>query len=340
MKTKFIFPYYLPSNEHQYWKLYSQEFLDHFFIKNLNYDKIVFFHPEEPDKIIYDKEFFSNLKETLNKHSVELELWIGNYETKLDSCVINWPSIWIYYSYFFYQSCHLKVIPNKFDKGYVFLNRRSRLHRSLMIDKLYQCNLQDFGHISWHGINKDSFGTLNNYQFKFFNNSIKTFDDLVSTKEENTRFGFCINFQEYFSGFVNLISESEYQIKDISEKTWFSILHRKPFMILGVKGVHRILEDMGFELYNEIFDYSFDFEDDLNTRIDMIAANLQKLQHIDLDQTYQKILPKIEYNRNVLMNIIKNKLLIPEKFYQYLSTETGSNKYYLNLYNEKINAVR
>lgn len=335
MKTKFIFPYYLKKEEYKYWNLYSDDFLNYFFVKNLDYDKIVYFHPEEPNKLINDHNFYNNLSNLLSHNNVELEIWLGNYE-KRDERIINWPYFLTNFSYYFYQLCHIKHNYMNFDRGYVFLNRRSRLHRAIMIDKIYEYNLQNFGYISWHNIGFDSYGSFNLYKFNYFNNEIKQFDNLYSNDFENQENGFCINFNEYFKGLVNLVAETNCDIKDISEKTWFTILHNKPFLILGSKGINHTLVDLGFELYDEIFDYSFDFEENLEIKTTMIAENLIKLKYLDLNRVYEKLYPKINYNRNVLINIIKNQKLVPNKFYEYLETSSDEDKYYLNLYKTKI----
>jgi hypothetical protein len=45
-----------------------------------------------------------------------------------------------------------------------------------------------------------------------------------------------------------------------SEKTFKPILHAQPFLIYGQQGCNRYLENMGYKLYTDWFDYTFDDE--------------------------------------------------------------------------------
>ena len=75
------------------------------------------------------------------------------------------------------------------------------------------------------------------------------------------------------------------------------IVFKKPFIIYGGKGIHSKLEELGFKLHIELFDYSFDNEDNrldliceqVNKYIDMHPNKLRDIIDFDLvDYNYEK----------------------------------------------------
>lgn len=101
-----------------------------------------------------------------------------------------------------------------------------------------------------------------------------------------------------------------------TEKTWRPILWGKPFLIAGVAGINKELKSMGFELYDEIIDYSFDNETDVNKRMEMIALQIATLckSNFDLNKIYRNLLyPKINYNRKLMMNNILEGKYLPKE---------------------------
>ena len=66
---------------------------------------------------------------------------------------------------------------------------------------------------------------------------------------------------EYWESVIDLVGEPyTHYGASVTEKTFKPLFWQKPFLILGGQGVHTFLKSEGFELYDEIFDYSFDNE--------------------------------------------------------------------------------
>lgn len=94
----------------------------------------------------------------------------------------------------------------------------------------------------------------------------------------------------------------------VTEKTIKGLFYKKPFLIHSVRGYHKWLNDNGFELYDELFDYSFDDKDDSN-RIKMYVNECRRILNMDLRELKDKIeqmKSKIEYNYNRCEEISKN----------------------------------
>jgi hypothetical protein len=110
----------------------------------------------------------------------------------------------------------------------------------------------------------------------------------------------------------------EYELM-YTEKTWKPLLMGKVFFILGSHEYYKNLRDMGFELYDEIFDYSFDSIVDLNERLDMFHKTLEKVLTTDINIILDKvrsIKEKILYNKNLALSIdTKDPIIDRYKFF-------------------------
>ena len=88
-----------------------------------------------------------------------------------------------------------------------------------------------------------------------------------------------------------------------TEKTWKQFLYEKPFISIGVKGSNHSLLDLGFELYDEIFDYSFDLEENNLIRLKGFWTQIERY----LDWKVSAFKEKLE--------IIEHKLIHNRKTY-------------------------
>ena len=102
---------------------------------------------------------------------------------------------------------------------------------------------------------------------------------------------------EYLQSNIDLVLEADIDTLFITEKTWKPIVFKKPFIIYGGKGIHSKLEELGFKLHIELFDYSFDNKDNrldliceqVNKYIDMHPNKLRDIIDFDLvDYNYEK----------------------------------------------------
>ena len=68
----------------------------------------------------------------------------------------------------------------------------------------------------------------------------------------------------------------------ITEKTWRPIQYGRLFMIAGSKDCEQRLKDMGFDIFDDILDKSYDTQSDY-VRIDMMYASLKKFMQSNTD---------------------------------------------------------
>ena len=344
MKTKCIFWYWKEKqltnvlkkeNRRQFvyrqLKIRDQKLLE---VCDNSYDtKIVYFAPEEC------RLFLPNILDIINpvlkNNNNTLELWIGNFEENQNKhtigtdqlgdriTIVNWWQQLMLESYYYYRNKHLTYEFN-FDKAFVSLNNRITQYRCHLIDKMTEHNLLNHGYISW--LKSFDEGLYDN-EFKYFDNRTIKLEDLDHKLTLNEE----IIEPSYFNGFVNIITEGDINFKDISEKTFYAILHKKPFLILGSVGIHNTLKDLGFKLYDNIFDYSFDTEHNLNSRIDGIIQNIKSILEKDYNKLYKSCLDTAEFNYNRYIEILKESNIIEKKFLDYLNLDNLSNHEYVNL---------
>ena len=109
---------------------------------------------------------------------------------------------------------------------------------------------------------------------------------------------------EWMESHIELIHES-YCTRGFmwSDKVCKSIWYLKPFLVVGCQGWYKHFEDLGFKLYDEIFDYSFDNIRPYNERWKAILKECDKIlnmSHKELTQKTLDIREKMIYNKKLM----------------------------------------
>ena len=69
----------------------------------------------------------------------------------------------------------------------------------------------------------------------------------------------------------------------------------------------------GFKLYDNVLDYSFDDEEDVFKRYDLIIEQLIKLKNKDYNKLYDLMEPTLEYNKQLIHKITHGSNHIPNE---------------------------
>lgn len=192
---------------------------------------------------------------------------------------------------------------NDFKYPFISLNNQAHYHRCVLIDTLAKYDIINKGIVSWH----DFLSGSQFYEFKYYDKSIRTLPDEFHTKLDS----FLIP-DVYKECFVDVIAEATHLCPIMSEKTIKPILLQKPFLTLSCKHYYRHVQDLGFKLYDEIFDYSFDDCEDIHERAELLIQNVVKILDSDHKKLYESIKPKLEYNMNNVIKLKKQKISIPD----------------------------
>lgn len=251
---------------------------------------------EEGTNILHDvtNPRYKNIQPIMHYPGYFLTTWFQNFESRIKS------------------ADDIDNIDYKYV--YVSLNNKPHWHRCLQMDLLVKNNLLDCGAVSWNMWFLDQGRILDqklSYEFRYWTPEILLLDELKEGKcgWENQL------PEQYHESYVQLISESTINAMFLTEKTVPAFILHKPFIVSGPKNFHKMLTSFGFKLYDEIFDYSFDSEDDIEKRFDMICQNLINLKKYTPDEfkfMYKKLWPKLEHNSKLLRELATDANLIPE----------------------------
>jgi len=220
--------------------------------------------------------------------------------------LIFWPTFWFNWAERLLvgnNNLYKTQTYNNFLYPFISLNNKSHNHRCAMIDMIAKYNLLDSGKVTW---NKTPHPNLN-YNFRYFDNGFRGLSDDFVNKLDS--FLIC---QEQHQSFLHVIGEATTDVPFITEKTVIPILYKKPFITIADKNFSSYLRNLGFELFDEIIDYSYDSLENLEDRADAMIKNILPLLKEDYNKLYQKLLPKLEHNYNRAWQIIKDINYIPD----------------------------
>jgi hypothetical protein len=224
-----------------------------------------------------------------------VEEYYNNIEpTNLNLNFEKWPTFW------------LNRTLGNLDLSKQFINTDYKHHFIMMVNRahFWRCQLLDLlgkhklifkGAISWHNMPKFR------YDWKYTKPRIMCLTDNFHNDNQHSKVPL-----EYFNSFAQLVSETSADARWITEKTVTPLMLGKPFIVAGSPGFHKMLKEWGIELYDEIFDYSFDSIIDTEKRYDLLLKNFDELVNYslrDLNLLYTKIKDKIEYNKTKIFQI-------------------------------------
>lgn len=289
--------------------------------------------------------FWKKLNDKLKKNNLNFRIVFSGYDkepcfdfAKKHSNIIveNIPLYFLFFLYYHAKDRIGKLSQdieniyknNDFKKLFITLNNKPWKFRCMMMDYLCEYNLLKYGTYSWL---KDGDFSLN-YKFRCFDDKFKKLNHVVN--EDNVE-GEFVPFLDnlYGNPLINLITESNEDEIGITEKTCKSLLIGQPFIVYSKSGFHKVLEDFGFELYDEIFNYNFDSFEKPIDRMKGICINLKNLKNKNLSELYSSILPKLQRNQKRAFDIIKNQKFIDKKYLKLLK----DNKEFINIEYPKVN---
>lgn len=273
--------------------------------------------------LLGETEWMVNIKPEhitlLNQHNIKIRILHGcgknqyyiDYYKKMNVDINNvefWNTHWFNWS----SACLIgsKIDYNlyepdstEFKHSFISLNNRRHIHRCILIDEMAKNNLLDKGIVTWTNFLNEN----PNYEFKYFHgNQLLLNDDFI------TKLDSFLLPPEWHQSLFHVVTEATHEAAFPSEKTAIPILMKKPFIVFSCIDYHKMLTELGFQLYDEVIDYSFDSEPNIELRAEKYIQNVVKISMLNKVETYNLLRPKIIYNYNRAIEIIKSKDLIPQ----------------------------
>lgn len=359
--------------------VWEQRDLDEFFnsIDVPELESIVF---EGPWEFVYDRlnagershEEFQRLVNLSNRRNIPLHIVTGGTKDNIPLFDFNdpqyktikmhyWDTFWFAYTYYelmrtpnkTHNDKHLKLLTDyavdlnqEFEFPYITMNNNPKTHRAMLMDELAKHDLIDKGAVSW----RDMHNSLADIRSTFEDGITDSmymgmkFDHWKPRRIFLDQDYVWLNQHQlppqYKQSFFQIVTESfEHEIL-FSEKTATPLFFAKPFLILGTKNYNRRLTDLGFVLYDELFDYSFDSMDNLKDRVEGVVQNLIEIMSYSNAKKNQKlgaIRDKLVYNKQLAHKIALDINLFPKPIldvHDYrLRTNTGGDTVIYQLIN-------
>jgi hypothetical protein len=339
------------------WTYVFKEFVDDVVNNVTDVDMVILDCLDEVDYYdkVFDKQDIARLLDITLKHNIPVKIATANINKRpaLDKypnvSVICWSTYWFARTYRFWR--YLEADQVNLLKGvdirdanvcrnfelttpYICLNNIRKNHRSALMDMLAKNDLIKHGALTWRDMCHAKVD--DRYPYKYWKPEVLLLDQglAVEFRQETMPI-------EFNNAFMQLVTESDDTDTFFSEKTATPMFLNKPFLVASNFGFHKELKTLGFELYDELFDYSFDSEVDMGTRYDKLAQNLKQyvgLTPSQLKDYYNKVSDKIRHNRNLSIKyaleapkeIMDLHLLVEEKVQDYVGP-LNSIKYYTDI---------
>jgi hypothetical protein len=198
---------------------------------------------------------------------------------------------------------------NPRDNKFLYLsyNRNVRPHRVHFLSNILSKNLLDIGKVS-----------LN--QFEYFQDLPEDHPIAQLQKrapieiDRGLEYNWAndITIQDHEDTFISIVTESltdKYTLF-LSEKIWKPISCGHPFMVLGNKGTLKKLKQLGFKTFDKWFDESYDNEEEMNIRSEMIVNEIEKYKNKTVDELKQirnEMVEICEHNRINYLQMVTYK---------------------------------
>jgi hypothetical protein len=136
---------------------------------------------------------------------------------------------------------------------------------------------------------------------KFVKDAPYTSDDL--TQDQRNDHGLTV-FKYHLDSYCNIVLESQFDVDQsggafITEKTFKPIKHGQLFFIVGGPGSLQLLRDLGYRVFDDILDNSYDLELNHTQRWIKLLESIKKAQESGLDKLYKKVLKDLDHNQKL-----------------------------------------
>jgi hypothetical protein len=200
-------------------------------------------------------------------------------------------------------------------------NNFGHYYRCMLIDRLYRDNIiNESNLISWQNKKVDQ-----TYTFNWFETKQILVDDFQESQFNVNR------HPNYDSTFLHVVTETSNEHFFITEKTVKPLILGRPFIVYSKPGFNHMLQDMGFELYDEIIDYTFDLIQDREEYCEGLVDQIKKIDKLsftELENINKTLIPKIQRNQQRALDIRYDgrfQDIVMSEWKKYQSNDTSIN---------------
>lgn len=197
-------------------------------------------------------------------------------------------------------------------RHFLTFNRMPRPHRLAFLQSLYDEGLLENNYYSLINKNLDLQWFKDTEYMKLY--KPEDFTVPINNLQQST-FNYYSLPKEYSDSAFQIVTETTDNVIMFTEKTFIPIITRKPFVTFGGVHTNKVLKEFGFKLYDTIFDYGFDDEEDSVIRIQKLTKEIKRV--VDTytpKEIYEKCKEIAEYNQKRAKEILSNKLYFSQVF--------------------------
>lgn len=275
------------------------------------FDKVILYGPHE--WAYWEGPYWKDLDKACYETNHELVMITGSVEYYTDkrptpqskSTLISWPTHFFPRTYIHFKPLKESLpVVDEYRYHFISMNYQPRYARSMLMDLVAKNKLIHWAAISWHRLDGDA------YTWRYWKPRLMQLSDRSFTQSKNQN----ILPEEYHQSFAQLVSETCVDALFLSEKTAVPLFMCKPFLVASCQNFHAFIESLGFKLYDEIFDYSFDTEPNMEKRFEMLLENFKRLTKLplsELPKLKEKVQEKLDYNKQLAYDIVFDYNLYP-----------------------------
>jgi hypothetical protein len=133
--------------------------------------------------------------------------------------------------------------------------------------------------------------------------------------------------EHYTKSYCHVVMETHFDADQsggafLTEKTFKSIKHGQPFVIVGAAGSLQALRELGYRTFDHVIDNSYDSELDNTLRWKKVLSAIQNIQEQDPERWFSRCLDDIYHNQQHFMQSKKHRLntLYDKLLYQLATT--------------------
>lgn len=201
---------------------------------------------------------------------------------------------------FFIQYSIDQVTPTNFTNNFLCYQRKTWDRRETLYNTL---------------INKKGIITLGNKEYNEINSNLPKHNGYIEIGNRKDQLyapndiWSLGNIDIWNTSFLNIVSETRQNVHSpvpfVSEKIFKPIIGLRPFVCYGNPNTTNLLKSLGFETFDEEFGYKpTTYHKNDAEQLASIVDNLDNIDKIDM---FNKLLPKLIYNKNHLKNAALNE---------------------------------
>lgn len=153
----------------------------------------------------------------------------------------------------------------------------------------------------------------------------KNLTDILLSQETITTWQDSLPHFYYDDSYINIVNETMHEYHTIqetigmdghiTEKSLKPIHFRQMFLVSGNIHANKLMQDLGFKLFDNFIDYSFDIEEDPLLRLEQLSAEIKRLTDINITDIHAY------YNSEECQSIIEHNLEVYQTYCYNLTTE-------------------